>query len=101
MGVFWISYRIDGDGKGDARQFTFNKAIHRYHRRYWDRTPNFILFESGHTLDFLAHALEAQIDPARDLFVLGEIGSRAVKLCGANTDDDIFAMLPSCRDGAR
>src|ERR1700677_2635516 len=96
MAVFWISFRIDGGGKGDERQFALTKAIHSYKLRYWDRTPNFILFESGHTLDFLVHAFRSKIDPARDLFVIGEVGSPHVRLCGANTDSDIVKMLPDC-----
>ncbi len=96
MGIFWISFRVEVGGKGDERQFALTKAIHGYKLRYWDRTPNFILFESGHTFDFLVHALRGKIDPARDLFVLGEIGSGKVRLCGANTDPDIVKMLPHC-----
>jgi hypothetical protein len=98
MAVYWISFRIDGDGKGDERQYALTKAVHGYKQRYWDRTPNFILFESGHTLDFLLHALSGKIDPARDLFLMGEVGSARVRLCGANTDSDILKMLPDCMD---
>jgi len=96
MAVFWISFRIEGDGKGDERQYALTKAVHGHKLRYWDRTPNFILFESGHTFDFLLHALRSKIDPARDLFVLGEVGTGNVRLHGANTDADIVKMLPDC-----
>jgi hypothetical protein len=102
MGIFWISFRIEVGGKGDERQFGLTKAIHGYKLRYWDRTPNFILFESGHTLDFLVHALRSKIDPARDVFLIGEVGSANVRLYGANTDPDILKMLPHCLEpGAR
>jgi hypothetical protein len=97
MAVFWISFRIDTDGKGDERQFALTKAVHGVKLRYWDRTPNFILFESGHTFDFLVHAFNGKIDPARDRFLMGEVGSDRVRLCGVNTDEDILKMLPDCR----
>jgi hypothetical protein len=97
MAIFWISFRIEVGGKGDERQFALIKAVHSHKLRYWDRTPNFILFESGHTLDFLVHALRGKIDPARDLFLIGEVGSAQVRLYGANTDDDILKMLPHCQ----
>jgi hypothetical protein len=98
MAVYWISYRIDGNGKGDERQYALVKAIHSHKRRYWDRTPNFVVFESGHTLDFLFDAFRSRIDPQRDLFLMGEIGAAGVRLYGANPDDDILAMLPQCRE---
>ena len=96
MAVFWISFRIDSGGKGDERQYALTKAIHAHKLRYWDRTPSFILFESGHTFDFLIHAFSGKIDPARDLFLMGEIGTSQVRLCGVNTDTDILKMLPHC-----
>jgi hypothetical protein len=98
MAVYWISFRIEADGKGDERLFALTKAIHSYKRRYWDRTPGFILFESGHTLDFLVNAFQSKIDLKRDLFLIGEIGSERVRLCGANSDEDIVKMLPHCLD---
>lgn len=101
MAVYWLTYRIDGDGKGDERRFALKKAVHGYQIRYWDRTPNFVLFESGHTFEFLAQGLHSRLDLSRDLLVLGEIGSSKVHLWGANTDDDILVMLPHCRDGVR
>ncbi|MEI9982355.1 MAG: hypothetical protein WDN69_03575 [Aliidongia sp.] len=47
MAVYWISFRIEADGKGDERQFALTKAIHGYKRRYWDRTPGFILSKAA------------------------------------------------------
>ena len=100
MAVYWISYRIDRDGMGDERQYALTKAIHGYKQRYWDRTESFVVFESGHTLEFLANAFRSRIDPKRDLFLMGEIGDQGVQLCGANTDTDILKMLPQCREMA-
>lgn len=100
MSVFWISFRIDSGGKGDERQYALTKAIHGLKLRYWDRTPNFILFESGHTFEFLVHALRGKIDQARDTFLIGEVGTANVRLCGANTDPDILKMLPHCLEPA-
>ncbi len=100
MPVYWISYRIDRDGKGDERQYALTKAISGYKQRYWDRTVNFVVFESGHTLEFLATAFRSRIDPKRDLFLMGEIDGQGVRLCGANTDPEILKMLPQCQEMA-
>ena len=100
MAVYWISYRIDRDGMGDERQYALTKAIHGYKQRYWDRTESFVVFESGHTLEFLANAFRSRIDPRRDLFLMGEIGGPGVRLCGANSDTDILKMLPQCQEVA-
>jgi|SRR5580693_9003800 hypothetical protein len=100
MAVYWISYRINGDVAHDDRQRALLKTIHSYKKRYWDRTGSFVIFESGHTQQFLADAFRARIDPKRDLFIMGQIGDDPVTLCGANSDPDIRAMLPACREMA-
>ena len=100
MAVYWISYRIHGDAEQDERQRALLKAIHCHKRRYWDRTGSFVIFESGHTQEFLAEVFRARIDPKRDLFVMGQIGDDPVTLCGANSDPEILAMLPTCRQMA-
>jgi hypothetical protein len=95
--VFCISYRLADDALRTQRQIGLMRAVHEVQRRFWDRTGNFVLFETAHTIDFLAGKFGQTLDPKRDLLVLIEIGTGRGIVCGETTDPDILAILPDCR----
>lgn len=98
MGVFCLSFHLNDDGAGQQRKFALMRAVQSVQRRYWDRTDNFVIFETAHTLDFLGSRFKTEIDAKLDLLLLFDVGgSGDAVICGNNTDRDVFSMLPQCR----
>jgi hypothetical protein len=97
MPTFCLSFALKDDHDRKERRYTLMKAVQAVQMRFWDRTGDFALFETTHTLDFLGNKFRQAIDPKRDLFVLIEIGSGRSLVCGETTDQDVFQILPGAR----
>ena len=97
MAIYSLSYHLHEDGASRQRQFGLMRAVHGVQRRYWDRTDNFVVFETAHTIDFLGGLLKSEINPKIDLFLLFEVGGSDAVVCGNNSDPDILSILPKCR----
>ncbi|HVJ51489.1 MAG TPA: hypothetical protein VM689_03460 [Aliidongia sp.] len=96
MAVYWISFRFDDDPGQAERRYALTKSIHTHKKRYWDRTDNFVIFESVHTLEFLADSFKRHLDRRRDLFLLCELATQSAVLYGHNTDPDVLELMPGC-----
>ena len=94
MEDYWISFRIADRGRYDERYTALNTIVRGYGELYWDETSSFILLRSSASLNDLADALKAEVNPDWDMVLIRKLNSKAGVLIGRATDPDLFEFMP-------
>ena len=97
MSVYYVTFRIHDatvNGKTYNQRYTaLISAIQQMGMR-WDVPTSYAAFETALSLDSALNKLKAHLSQAHDVLLICEIGVKSAKIWGANSDNDIFKLIP-------
>jgi hypothetical protein len=99
LGAYWLSFRVADDVEHqrslEQRHDDLIKSLSRHiSGKYWEKSTSFIVFESRSTIEQIAKDAKAAIDPLCDLFLLRKLDVKQARICGRNTDNNIYELIP-------
>jgi hypothetical protein len=96
MTNYWCAFRLAADKSYRSRYEAFLTAAFALCDKgaaRWSEASYFLAFQSSRTLDEVARHMADAIDPARDVLVVGTIGSSDARYVGALNHADAFRAL--------
>ena len=98
MSAFWITFCI-ADARVGSRDYrerycALVDTLRADSLFWWDEPTSYVAFESNFTIQEIAKRCKSAIAPTHDLFLIREMDKQAALICGKNSNQDIYKLMP-------
>lgn len=97
VNTYWLSFRLEDNRSYRARYDALMDAVQQLSQKWWVEPSSFLVFSSSESIDSVAAAVKAAVDPNVDLVTIGMPDYKSARLIGNNGDPDVFDLIPFMR----